>query len=239
MSQARNTAIESAATCNHLLAALPADEFRRLIASLEIVHCPSGLLLLEEGPRPDRVYFPVSCVVARFCTLEDGMVAEQSFVGRDGVVGVPAFLGGAARPWRVEAIISGDALRMPSEVLLAEFRRGGALQHLMLRYTQELIVQVSTEATCRSYHTVDRRLARLLLQLAERWPGADLPLTQESLGMLLGARRETVCHAAAGLQDLGCIHHERGHVRIVDTAKLREAACACSRPAVVPQTHHR
>lgn len=238
MSQARITAIESAATCNHLLAALPADERRRLTASLEIVHCPSGLLLLEEGARPARVYFPVSCVVARLCTLEDGIVAEQSFVGSDGFLGVPAFLGGAAMPWRVEAIISGDALSMPSEVLLAEFRRGGALQRLLLRYTQELIVQVSTEATCRSYHTVDRRLARLLLQLAERWPGADLPLTQESLGMLLGARRETVCHAAAGLQDQGCIHHERGHVRILDAKKLQKAACGCFRPAVVPQAHH-
>lgn len=239
MSQARTTAIESAATCNHLLAALPADEFRRLIASFEIVHCPSGLLLLEAGQRPDHVYFPVSCVVARFCSLEDGIVAEQSFVGRDGFVGVPAFLGGTAMPWRVEAIISGDALRMPSEALLAEFRRGGALQRLLLGYTQELIVQVSTEATCRSYHSVDRRLARLLLQLAERWPGADLPLTQESLGMLLGARRETVCHAAAGLQDRGCIHHERGQVRIMDAAKLRKAACSCFRPAVVPQAQHR
>jgi CRP-like cAMP-binding protein len=238
VSQTSITAIESAATCNHLLAALPPDEFRQLIASLEIVHCPPGLLLLEEGQRPDRVYFPVSCVVARIGTLEDGIVAVQSFVGRDGFVGVPAFLGGAM-PWRIEAMIGGDALRMPSDVLLAEFRRGGALQDLLLRYTQELIVQVSTEATCRSYHTVDRRLARLLLQVAERWPGTDLPLTQESLGMLLGARRETVCHAAAGLQDLGCIHHERGHVRILDAAALRKAACGCFRPGVAPLTHHR
>jgi hypothetical protein len=56
--------------------------------------------------------------------------------------------------------------------------------------------------------------------------------------MLLGARRETVCHAAARLQEQGCIHHERGHVRILDAKKLRKAACGCFRPAVVPQAHH-
>jgi CRP-like cAMP-binding protein len=239
VSQANSTALESAAACNHLLAALPAGGLRRLIASVELTHCPSGTLLLDDGQPAERVFFPVTCVAARFCTLDDGVTAEQSIVGCDGFVGVSAFLGGLAMPWRVETIIGGDALGMPAEALLAEFRRGGALQRLLLRYTHELIVQVSAEATCRSHHTVDRRLARLLLQIKARWSGADLPLTQESLGMLLGARRETVCHAAAHLQDQGCIHHERGHVRILDAARLAKAACGCCRPTAAPRAHDR
>ena len=237
MSEARNTAFVSAAARNQLLTALSADERSRLMASLELVHCPSGMLLLDEGQRADRVYFPLTCVAARFSTLDDGVTAERGIVGCDGVVGVSAFLGGGSMPWRVETVIAGDALRMPAAALLAEFGRGGALQHLLLRYTQELIVQVSGEAVCRTHHTVERRLARLLLQVAERWSGADLPLTQESLGMLLGVRRETVCHAAAHLQDGGCIHHERGHVSLLDSARLRKASCACYRPAAAARAH--
>jgi CRP-like cAMP-binding protein len=236
VSEASNPACVSAAARNHLLAALPADERNRLMASLELVHCPSGMSLLDEGQRADRVYFPVTCVAARFVTLDDGVTAEQGIVGCDGVVGVSTFLGGGSMPWRVETVIAGDAFRMPAAALLAEFGRSGALQRLLLRYTQELIVQVSVEAVCRTHHTVERRLARLLLQVAERWSGAGLPLTQESLGMLLGVRRESVCHAAAHLQDEGCIHHERGHVSILDAAGLRKASCACYRPAATART---
>jgi CRP-like cAMP-binding protein len=237
VSEARHSALVPAAVGNHLLAALPADDLRRLTASLELVHCPSGMLLLDEGQRVDRVYFPATCIAARFCTLDDGVTAEQGIAGCDSVVGVAAFLGGGTMPWRVETVIGGDAFRMPAAALLAEFRLGGALQRVLLQYTRELIVRVSAEAVCRAHHTVERRLARLLLEVADLGSGADLPLSQQSLGMLLGARRETVCHATARLQDEGCIHHERARVSIRDTARLRKASCTCYRPAATPKTH--
>ena len=132
-------------------------------------------------------------------------------------------------PGRVQTVIDGNALRMPAPALLAEFRRGATLQRLLLQYAQEVIVRTSLEAVCRTHHTVEQRLARLLLQVLDRWSGADLPLTQESLGTLLGVRRETVCHATAHLRDQGCIHHGRGHVVVLDTAQLRKAACECYR----------
>jgi len=239
VSQVSREALESAAARNALLAGLPPDDSRRLAICLEEVQCPAGMLLVEDAQRAEHVYFPATCVAARFCTLDDGVSVELSIVGCDGFVGVPTILGGGAMPWQVETIIGGDAIRMPAAALLAEFRRGGALERLLLRYTRELIVQVSVEASCRSHHTVERRLARLLLQVAERRSGTDLPLTQESLGMLLGSRRETVCHATARLRDQGSIHHERGHVRILDAARLRKAACACFRPIAEAKAHGR
>ena len=212
---------------NHLLAALPDDDLGRLTASLEMQHFAPGMLLLDEGHGADRVYFPTTCIAARFCTVDNGVTVEQNIVGCDGFVGVPAVLGGGAMPWRVEAIIAGDALGMPAAALDAEFRRGGALQRLLLQYVQQLIVQVSSEAVCRTLHKVEQRLARLLLQLAEQRSSPDLPLTQESLGLLLGARRETVCHASARLQDQGGIRHGRGQVTVLDTGQLRTSACTC------------
>jgi CRP-like cAMP-binding protein len=212
-----------------LLAALPPDDYRRLSASLEVVHCQSGVLLLDEGQPVDSVYFPATCVAARLCTLGDGLTVEQSIVGCDGVVGVPAFLGGGALPWRVQVLVGGSALRMTAAALAVEFQRGGTLQRLLLQYVQRLIVDVSSEAVCRTHHTVERRLARLLLQVVDRWPGDDLALTQEGLGLLLGARRETVCHATARLQEQGAIRHERGHVIILDAQQLGKASCECYR----------
>ena len=220
---------EPAASRNRLLAGLPAAEFHLVAPALELVHCPAGMVLLDAAKRIDRVYFPAGCVAARICTLKDGISFGESIVGSDGIVGIPSFLGGSPMPWRVEVVIGGDALRMPGAALATEFRRGGALQRLLLSYTQELLTQLSFETVCRSHHAVERRLARLLVEIADRWRGTDLPLTQESLGFLLGVRRETVCHAIRRLQSERAIDHERASVRIVDTARLRNAACGCYR----------
>jgi CRP-like cAMP-binding protein len=81
---------------------------------------------------------------------------------------------------------------------------------------------------------LERRLARLLLQVVDRRPGDDLALTQEDLGLLLGARWETVCHATARLQARGVIRHERGPVMIVDALKLRKPSCDCGWRGVLP-----
>ena len=231
MSVARRPASVPSIAGNHLLAALTDDEVDRMTASLELEHLAPGMLLLDEGHGAERVYFPTTCVAARFCTVDNGVTVEQNIVGCEGFVGVPAVLGGGAMPWRVEAIIAGDALRMPAAALVAEFQRGGALQRLLLRYVQQLIVQVSSEAVCRTLHKVEQRLARLLLQLAEQRSSPELPLTQESLGLLLGARRETVCHATARLEDQGGIRHGRGYVTVLDAEQLRMSACECCRAA--------
>jgi CRP-like cAMP-binding protein len=229
MSVAKSKALDAAAARNHLLAALPPDELSRVAPALEPVHCQTGTLLRAEGAPADQVFFPATCVAASFYTLHDGTTVEHGLVGHDGVVGVAAFLGGGSAPGRVEVVIGGDALRMPAAALVAEFRRGGALQRVLLRYTHALIVQNSLESVCRTHHAVEQRLARLLLQVVELGTGEDLPLTQESLGMLLGVRRETVNHATSHLQEQGCISHERGRVQVLDADQLRRAACECCR----------
>ena len=234
MSPARSDAIDSAAACNRLLAALPPDELRRVAPSLELVRCQAGMILRGDGEPADRLYFPTTCIAALLCTVHDGSTIEHGIVGREGVVGIAAFLGGGPMPGRAEILIHGDALRMPAPALLTEFRRGATLQRLLLQYTQEVIVRTSLEVVCRTRHTVEQRLARLLLQVLDRWSGADLPLTQESLGTMLGARRETVCHASARLEHEGCIRHERGHITVLDAARLGSAACECYRAVAGP-----
>jgi hypothetical protein len=69
--------------------------------------------------------------------MEEGSVAEAGLAGNDGVVGVALFLGGDTTPNRAVVQLAG-AIRMQAKLLQDEFRRGGALQELLLRYTQAL-----------------------------------------------------------------------------------------------------
>ena len=111
--------------------------------------------------------------------------------------------------------------------LKEEFEFGGALQHLLLRYTQALITQMAQTAVCNRHHSIEQQLCRWLLLSADRLPTNELTMTQELIANMLGVRREGVTEAAGKLQDAGLIHYSRGRITIVDRPKLEKRVCEC------------
>src|ERR1700736_378222 len=126
---------------NRLLAALPADEYERLLPRLEQVSFSLGEVVSDFGGHLDYVYFPTNSIVSLLYTMENGTSAEMGLTGNDGVVGIALFMGGGTMPNRAVVQSAGEAIRMNAKVLQDEFARGGKLQHLLLRYTQALITQ--------------------------------------------------------------------------------------------------
>ena len=120
--------------------------------------------------------------------MADGATAEMGLTGNDRVVGIALFLGGDTMPNRAVVQIAGGTVRMKAEVLQAEFARGGALQHALLRYIQALITQIAQTAVCNRLHPVEKRLCRWLLLCHGRVQSDELRMTQEFIAnMLLGA----------------------------------------------------
>ena len=148
---------------NLLLAALPAEEYKRLLVHLQPVTLSLGQVVYESSGHLDYIYFPTTSVVSLLYTMENGSTAEMGLSGNDGVVGVALFLGGDTTPNRAVVQIAGGAFRMKAKLLQEEFARGGPLQHLLLRYTQALITQISQTAVCNRLHSVENRLCRWLL----------------------------------------------------------------------------
>jgi DNA-binding transcriptional regulator YhcF (GntR family) len=74
---------------------------------------------------------------------------------------------------------------------------------------------------------VGRRLARWLLTTQDRIASNELPLTQEYLAQMLGVHRTTVIRVARMLQNDGVIRKARGHLTVVNRAKLEKASCEC------------
>lgn len=212
---------------NHLLAVLPDEDYQRLHPHLERVSFSLGQVIYESGGHLDYVYFPASSVVSLLYTTEDGSTAEMGLTGNDGVVGIALFLGGDTTPNRAIVQIAGGAFRMKAKILQQEFARGGALQQLMLRYTQALITQISQTAVCNRLHSVEKRLCRWLLLSHDRVKADELLMTQEFISNMLGGRRESVTVAAGRLQDAGLIHYSRGHISILDRKGLEASVCEC------------
>lgn len=214
-------------TQNRLLAVLPPTERKRVYPELELVRMPLGSVLYDSGGKLDHVYFPTTAIISLLYVMGDGASANVAVVGNDGVVGVSLFMGGETTPSRAVVQSAGDAYRLASNVLKEEFRRGGAMQHLLLRYTQALLTQMAQTAVCNRHHSVHQQLCRWLLLSLDRVPTNELTMTQELIANMLGVRREGVTEAAGRLQAAGVIRYARGRITVLDRRALEAQACEC------------
>jgi|SRR5258705_7399426 len=212
---------------NRLLAALPGDEYERLLPRLHEVSFSLGEVVYEFGGHLDYVYFPTTSIVSLLYTMENGTSAEMGLTGNDGIVGIALFMGGGTMPNRAVVQSAGGAIRMRAKILQDEFARGGKFQQLLLRYTQALITQISQTAVCNRLHSVEQQLCRWLLLSHDRVKADELIMTQELIADMLGVRREGVTVAAGRLQDAGAISYVRGHIMILDRQKLEDTVCEC------------
>ena len=212
---------------NQLLAALPADDFAAIAAHLERVPMPLGHMLYEPGTQLRHAYFPTTSIVSLHYVTESGASAETAGVGNEGVVGVSLFMGGDTTPSSAVVQTAGHAYRLDRHVLLQEFKRAGALQRLLLRYTQALMTQMAQSVVCNRYHSVEQQLCRWLLLTVDRVPARELVMTQELVASMLGVRRESVTEAAGNLQNLGYIRYRRGHIAVLDRKGLETRSCEC------------
>jgi CRP-like cAMP-binding protein len=212
---------------NFLLAVLPESSLRELLPALEPVALPLGRSVYESGDKQGYVYFLTEGIVSLLYVLEDGASAEIAVVGREGLVGISLFMGGESTPSRAVVQSAGHALRVRAAFLLSRFSRDPELQHLLLRYTQALITQMTQTAVCNRHHSVDQQLCRWLLLSLDRLPSNNVAMTQELIANMLGVRREGVTEAAGKLQAAGLVHYTRGHIRVLDREGLERRVCEC------------
>lgn len=217
---------------NQLLAALPSADFDRLQPCLERVWLPLGKVLHESGDRLQYVYFPSTAIVSLLYVIENGGSAEVAVIGNDGMVGIALFMGGETMPNRAVVLSAGYAYRLHRPAFMQEFerfggRRSGALNQLLLRYTQALVTQMAQTAVCNRHHSVSQQLCRWLLLSIDRSASNELMMTQELIANMLGVRREGITEAAGKLQAAGVIQYNRGRIQVLDRAALEARACEC------------
>jgi CRP-like cAMP-binding protein len=212
---------------NHLLAALPAEDFARLLPDLEGVPMPLGHVLYEPGVQMRHVYFPTTSIVSLLYVMEDGASAEIAVVGNEGVVGVSLFMGGESTTSRAVVQSDGYAYRLKAQLLKDEFFRAGPMQRLLLRYTQALLTQMAQTAVCNRHHSLDQQFCRWLLLSLDRLSSNELVMTQELIANMLGVRREGVTEAAGNVQRAGLISYNRGRITVLDRPGLEARACEC------------
>ncbi|MFN2521444.1 MAG: Crp/Fnr family transcriptional regulator [Candidatus Limnocylindria bacterium] len=211
---------------NRLLRALPKNELDGMRAHLKPVDLKLHDLVYEPFAPIGHVYFPTSGVFSIVKSMLDGRGLEIAMAGREGFVGVPAFLGSTEDSSRTIVQASASAYRMNTKALAAQVERG-TLRSVLTRYVRAYLVLVGQSAACHALHPVERRCARWLLMTRDRVGADEFEMTQEFLATMLGVRRATVTVAAGALQRAGLITYRHGRLRVRDAKRLEQLACEC------------
>lgn len=212
---------------NHLLAALPAEDYARLLPDLEFVTLDRGQVLCESGQPLTYVYFPTTCIVSLVASAADGGSAGLAVTGNEGLVGIVALLGGETATYGALVQSPGEAFRMRADLAQWELDQRGGLLPLALRYAQVLMTHMAQTALCNRLHTVDQQLGRWLLLTLDHLAGDVIEMTQARIATLLGVRREAVAEAATKLQAAGLVRYSRGRIVVLDRPRLESRACEC------------
>jgi len=196
---------------------------------MKLVELPLGTSLYEPYVPLEHVYFPEDGVASLLTQLDDGIETEVATVGREGMVGLPAFFGVESVPGRAIWQVSGKALMLPTKVLRRETQQGGALNDVLRLYAQGLFTQISQSASCNRRHEIGQRCSRWLLMTHDRANGDEFELTHQFLSKMLGVRRAGVSVAAGILQKADLIKYSRGRITILDREGLEAISCECYR----------
>jgi CRP-like cAMP-binding protein len=213
---------------NHLLRALPADEYALLLQHLESVELSAKLVLWRPEAPIHSVYFPRTAVMSLLTPLANQPAVEAATVGREGIVGTPVVLGVRTTGVQTVVQIAGTAGRMDADRFTDLLHApNGALFPLLLRHAQALYEQTAQSVACNRRHEVDERCARWLLMTHDRVGADEFNLTHQFLALMLGVRRAGVTVALGTLQRAGLISNGRGTISVIDREGLEAASCEC------------
>ncbi|WP_375515189.1 Crp/Fnr family transcriptional regulator [uncultured Nostoc sp.] len=216
------------ATQNLLLAALPREVYKQIENKMESVELSYSEILNRPGETIEEVYFPLTCLISVTITMMDGSTVEAGVVGSREMVGINAFMGGRETT-QTEYIVQvpGKAVKMKAYLLLDEFDTNKSLRDMMLKYTQAYIAQISQNVACNRIHTIEKRMARWLLESSDRLYSDELILSHEFLSHMLGVRRSGITETAHLLEKKGLIKCGRKKIKTIDRQGLEEASCEC------------
>jgi CRP-like cAMP-binding protein len=212
---------------NRVLASISDEEYERIKSHLERVVLRQGQILNYSDAPPQCVYFLDEGVASLSVSNKEGVELELCIVGNEGTVGERAIFDIDVYIIECTMLTDGHGHKIDAEIFREEFYRGGQLQRIVLNNLEARIVEASQTSLCNQTHSLEQRLARWLLTLADRSGTNELDITHEGIRKALGVTRSPITRAAVELREKGIIDYIHGKVTIIDRHDLEKESCEC------------
>ena len=218
------SSLEQSSVANHLLRTMPPAAFEAVAPHLEPCPLPLREMLARPNTPIPNAHFILRGLASTTVTTTGGRRLEIGIFGRDGISTPSVVLGTDQTPYETFMQAEGSSLRLPVAQLSQLLLACEPLRAFLLRYVQVLAVQTAHTALSNGSFNIEERTARWLLMCQDRIDGAELPITHEFLGIMLGVRRSSVTDSLHVLEGMGIIRARRGSVTVLDHARLERVA---------------
>ncbi|BAK38119.1 Crp family transcriptional regulator [Microlunatus phosphovorus NM-1] len=187
--------------------------------------------LMYQGDPGDHLAVVVEGLVKITVTSDRGDEMVLATVGAGEVLGELSLIDQGPRSASAVAVQATTALVVNRAALLQAMQRSPVLLDELLRTLGAMVRRLTEQASDLVFLDLGGRVAKLLVQTAERQPGraasrlsVDLHLTQTELAQMVGASRPAVNRVLQSLVGRGWIDVDGKTIEIRDAAALRRRA---------------
>jgi CRP/FNR family transcriptional regulator len=200
-----------------LLAAAPAAERERFVASASLARLPAGHLAIGLSSAPEMMVFPTAGAVRVYLIGTEGREVTLYRVepGSSCVLSASCILGASGFPAVAQVESDLVAWVVPAAVFRDWVDRSAFWREFVFRLLGERLAAVLARLEETTFGRVDARLARLLLA-----GGAELQVTHQELANDIGTAREVVSRILERWKAEGWLESRRGSVRVLDPDAL-------------------
>ncbi len=180
-----------------------------------IGHYDKGQIVFSQGEPADAVYFIQKGKVKVAVVSEQGKEAVVAMLGRNEFFGEGCLAGQVKRISTVEAISDATISRLDKTAILRVIREEPAFSELFISHLLSRNVRVEADLVDQLFNSSEKRLARLLLLLAnfgkdEQPEPMIAKISQETLAQMIGTTRARVSFFMNKFRKLGFISYNGG-----------------------------
>lgn len=143
-------------------------------------------------------------------------------VGKEGMTGCSIVLGGGMPSSNATMRTDGKAFKVPQKRLLELCSEDQDFQTAVLRLCHDRIPQLENTVSFWATATMIRRLAKLILLLAERLDGGRVFTTNDEWAAMLGVGRPGITNALNFLASEGLLKLRRGETTVISVLRLEK-----------------